>query len=73
MAHQIGYWALVVLGFGFLILVHELGHFIACKLVGVRVERFALGFGPRLFGRKLGQTDYCICAIPCGGYIAIAR
>jgi len=72
MAHQIGYWALVVLGFGFLILVHELGHFIACKLVGVRVERFALGFGPRLFGRKLGQTDYCICAIPCGGYIKMA-
>jgi len=38
----------------------------------VRVERFALGFGPRLFGKKIGQTEYCICAIPCGGYVKMA-
>jgi membrane-associated protease RseP (regulator of RpoE activity) len=50
MIDQIGYWALVGVGFGFLIFIHELGHFLAAKLVGIRVVRFAIGFGPRLFG-----------------------
>ena len=83
MIDQIGYGVLVALGFGFLIFIHELGHFLACKLVGVRVIRFAIGFGPRLFGtnknadhkdpaRRVLRTDYCISAIPCGGYVKMA-
>jgi RIP metalloprotease RseP len=49
--------------------VHELGHFVVAKLVGIQVERFALGFGKRLVGFEYGQTDYCINLIPLGGYI----
>ena len=72
MIDQTGYWALVAVGFGFLIFVHELGHFVAAKAVGIRIIRFALGFGPRLFGKKIGETDYCVCLIPCGGYVKMA-
>ena len=72
MIDQAGYWALVALGFGFIIFVHELGHFLAAKAVGIRIIRFALGFGPRLFGKKIGETDYCVCLIPCGGYVKMA-
>lgn len=57
---------------GVLILVHELGHFTVAKLVGIRVERFSIGFPPRLFGKKLGETDYCISAVPLGGYVKMA-
>lgn len=59
--------AIIVLGI--LILIHELGHFIACKLLRVGVEKFSIGFGPRLIGRKKGETEYLISAIPLGGYI----
>ncbi|MFQ5680541.1 MAG: RIP metalloprotease [Candidatus Omnitrophota bacterium] len=55
-----------------LIFIHELGHFIAARRVGVRVERFSLGFGPRLWGIKRGDTIYQISAIPLGGYIKMA-
>ena len=58
---------LVVLGI--MVLVHEFGHFLAAKLCGVRVEQFSIGFPPRLFGVKIGETDYCISAIPLGGYV----
>ena len=54
---------------GIMIVAHELGHFIVAKLCGVRVERFSVGFPPRLFGVKIGETDYCISAIPAGGYV----
>lgn len=54
---------------GIVIFVHELGHFLAAKAVGVRVERFSIGYPPRLFGRRYGDTDYCISAIPFGGYV----
>jgi len=54
---------------GLLVLAHEFGHFLLAKLVGIRVERFSLGFPPRLFGKKFGDTDYCISAIPLGGYV----
>jgi len=47
-----------------MILVHEWGHFIAAKSFGVRVEIFSVGFGPRLWGRKRGDTDYRISALP---------
>lgn len=52
-----------------MIVAHELGHFIVAKLCGVRVERFSVGFPPRLFGVKIGETEYCISAIPAGGYV----
>jgi regulator of sigma E protease len=45
-----------VLLFGFLIFIHELGHFVLAKLSGVRVDKFSLGFGPRVVGRKIGET-----------------
>ena len=54
---------------GVLIFVHELGHFIVAKLLGVGVEKFSLGFGPKLIGRKIGQTEYLISALPLGGYV----
>ncbi|MCH8567901.1 MAG: RIP metalloprotease RseP [Balneolales bacterium] len=55
-----------------LVLVHEFGHYIAAKLFGMRVEQFSIGFPPRLFGKKIGDTDYCISATPLGGYVKIA-
>lgn len=55
-----------------LILVHEFGHFIVARRLGIRVEKFSLGFGPKLFGIKGKQTEYTICAIPIGGYIKMA-
>ncbi|RMH78491.1 MAG: RIP metalloprotease RseP [Calditrichaeota bacterium] len=62
----------IVIVLGVLIFVHELGHFLAAKLFGVRVERFSLGFPPRLFGVKIGETDYCVSAIPLGGYVKLS-
>lgn len=62
----------IVFVFGLLVLIHELGHFVAAKLMGVRVERFSIGFPPRLFGKKVGDTDYCISAIPLGGYVKMS-
>ncbi len=59
--------AVVVLGV--LIFVHELGHFILAKLNGVGVEKFSLGFGPKLVGWKHGDTEYLISAFPLGGYV----
>ncbi len=55
-----------------LVLVHELGHFLAAKLFGMRVERFSIGFPPRLIGVRKGDTDYCISALPLGGYVKIS-
>jgi regulator of sigma E protease len=55
-----------------LVLVHELGHFLAAKAFGMRVDQFSIGFPPRLFGKKIGDTDYCISATPLGGYVKIA-
>ena len=57
---------------GPLIFIHELGHFLVAKRSGVRVERFSLGFPPRLFGFRRGDTDYCVSAIPLGGYVKMA-
>jgi regulator of sigma E protease len=55
-----------------LIFVHELGHFVAAKLCGIYVKRFSLGMPPRLFGVRVGETDYCISAIPFGGFVMMA-
>ena len=62
----------IIFVFGILVIIHELGHFLAAKLMGVRVERFSIGFPPRLFGKKIGETDYCISAIPLGGYVKLS-
>ncbi|CVK17616.1 MULTISPECIES: RIP metalloprotease RseP [Sporomusa] len=58
--------------FGLLILVHELGHFITAKSVGMRVDEFAIGFGPKLISKKIGETIYSLRIIPLGGYNKIA-
>ncbi|MBC8018295.1 MAG: RIP metalloprotease RseP [Verrucomicrobia bacterium] len=60
-------YALIVLGI--LIFVHEFGHFIVAKLFNVKVEKFSLGFGPKLFGKQIGETEYLISAFPLGGYV----
>ncbi len=57
---------------GIMVLVHEWGHFIVAKAFGVRVEIFSIGFGPRVWGRKKGDTDYRISALPLGGYVKMA-
>jgi len=54
--------------FGMLVLVHELGHFVTAKLTGMRVSEFAIGFGPKLFWKKHGETEYSIRMIPLGGF-----
>jgi regulator of sigma E protease len=60
-----------IVGLGFLILVHEFGHFIVAKATGMRVEEFSLGFGPYIFSRRRGETIYGISAIPLGGYVRV--
>ncbi len=57
---------------GVLIFVHELGHFLMARRIGVRVLTFSLGFGPKLLNLKRGDTEYCISAIPLGGYVKMA-
>src|SRR5215467_12808920 len=57
---------------GFMILIHEFGHYAVAKLLGVRVEQFAIGFGKRLIGFRRGETDYRINAIPLGGYVKMS-
>ena len=61
--------ALVVIGFSVVILFHELGHFAAAKWAGVKVEKFAIGFGPELVGLSRGETRYAINILPLGGYV----
>ncbi|MGE4602003.1 MAG: RIP metalloprotease RseP, partial [Planctomycetota bacterium] len=70
---------LAILGIGFLIFVHELGHFLAAKFVGVRVDTFAVGFQPTIFGWRArllaftyGETEYVIGLVPLGGYVKMA-
>lgn len=61
-----------VLVFGILVTVHEFGHFITAKLTGMRVDEFAIGFGPKIYQQKDGDTLYSLRAIPLGGYNKIA-
>lgn len=61
---------LVVLGI--IVLVHEFGHYIAARLMKIRVEVFSFGFGRRLFGRKFGDTDFRVSLVPVGGYVRMA-
>jgi regulator of sigma E protease len=68
-------WILGPLAFIFIlgaaVVLHEFGHFIVAKLFKIRVETFSVGFGPRLFGKKWGHTDYRVSAIPLGGYVKL--
>jgi len=57
---------------GVLIFVHELGHFLAARRLGVRVLTFSLGFGPKILKFTRGDTEYCISAVPLGGYVKMA-
>ena len=66
---QKAWWFLVVLGI--LVAFHELGHFLAARWVGVKVLKFSLGFGPKLLGRQMGETEYLVSAIPLGGYVKL--
>lgn len=61
-----------IIGLGLLIFVHELGHFLAAKKIGVMVEKFSFGFGPEIIGFTKGETRYCISALPFGGYVKLA-
>src|SRR5262245_39438793 len=59
----------VAIGLGFLIFIHELGHFLVAKWNGVKVEKFSIGFGPTLMGFKRGETEYVLAAVPLGGFV----
>lgn len=64
--------ALSILGFGILIVVHELGHLLFCKIFNIYVPSFSIGFGPKIFEKKIGETTYRLAQIPFGGYVEIA-
>jgi len=63
---------MVTLVFSVLIIVHEWGHFITARRLGIRVERFSIGFGKKIFSRKSGDTEYMVSAVPLGGYVKMA-
>src|SRR2546422_9781536 len=63
-------WAIIA--FGIMIFGHELGHFLVAKRVGITVQAFALGFGPKLVGVTRGETLYAINLVPFGGYVRLA-
>ncbi|MDH4360142.1 MAG: site-2 protease family protein, partial [Nitrospirota bacterium] len=63
------WWFLIVLGV--LVTFHEYGHYLAARWVGVKVLKFSIGFGPKLIGRQIGDTEYLVSAIPLGGYVKL--
>lgn len=65
-------WLIAILVFGVLIAFHEYGHMWAAKRMGMKVDRFSIGFGPVLFSWKSGETEYVLSAVPLGGYVSIA-
>ncbi|MDQ3673200.1 MAG: site-2 protease family protein, partial [Gemmatimonadota bacterium] len=65
-------WIAPIIVFGLVIFVHELGHFIAAKLMGVYAPRFSIGFGPSLLKKRYGETEYVLAAFPLGGYVRMA-
>ena len=62
---------IAILLFSFIIIFHELGHFLLAKASGIRVNEFALGMGPKLFGFRKGETQYSLRLLPIGGYCAM--
>src|ERR687884_732297 len=71
MSDLIGYVPALILILGPAVILHEFGHFIVAKLLKIRVETFSVGFGPRLFGKVWGTTDYRVSLIPLGGYVKL--
>jgi regulator of sigma E protease len=65
-------WLAPILVFGLVVFVHELGHFLAAKWAGVYAPRFSIGFGPALWRKRWGETEYIIAALPLGGYVRMA-
>jgi regulator of sigma E protease len=65
-------WLAPLIVFGLVIFVHELGHFVAAKLMGVYAPRFSIGFGPSLIKKRVGETEYVLAAFPLGGYVRMA-
>ncbi len=65
-------WLAPILVFGLVVFVHELGHFLAAKATGVYAPRFSIGFGPALWRRRWGETEYRLGALPLGGYVRMA-
>jgi regulator of sigma E protease len=65
-------WIAPIIVFGLVIFVHELGHFVAAKLMGVYAPRFSVGFGPSLARKRYGETEYVLAAFPLGGYVRMA-
>lgn len=63
----------IALIFGIVIMIHELGHFLTAKLFGVKVETFSIGFGKKLLKKRIGETEYCLSALPVGGYVKFAE
>ena len=70
--HSILFIPVGILGIGFLIGFHELGHFLFCKLFRVSTPSFSIGIGPRILKKKIGSTEFSLSAIPMGGYVEIA-
>jgi regulator of sigma E protease len=70
MTSLIGIFGFILI-LGAAVVLHEFGHFLVAKLLKIRVETFSIGFGPRLFGRRWGTTDYRVSAIPLGGYVKL--
>jgi regulator of sigma E protease len=64
--------AIAIIALGVLIVIHEGGHFLVARLCGMRVDRFSIGFGPAIWKKKIGETQYQIAAIPLGGFVQIA-
>ncbi|MBQ5327178.1 MAG: site-2 protease family protein, partial [Oscillospiraceae bacterium] len=60
-----------ILVFSVVIMIHELGHFIMAKASGIKVNEFSIGMGPQLFGKKVGDTEYSVRALPIGGFVAM--
>src|SRR3989338_8304287 len=65
-------WLISILALGVLVMVHELGHFLVAKRLGVRVLRFSIGFGPILTRWRRGETEYVWSLLPLGGYVKMA-
>ena len=65
-------WLAPIVVFGLVVFVHELGHFIAAKLMGVYAPRFSIGFGPALLKKRWGETEYQLAALPLGGFVRMA-
>lgn len=64
-------FVIVIIGLAILVLVHEFGHFLTAKILGVKVEEFGVGFPPRVFGKKIGGTIYSVNALPFGGFVRL--